>query len=447
MSSRFWSRGFPAVLALAAVTRIALIAVTPHIALFGDPADYQRWGASLATGHGFPMTEIASPGTPSAFRPPAYPLALAGLYAVVGVHVLAGRALGAILGVATAGLLAVLGRALWGPRVGLIAGGICAVYPPLVALSGTLVSEALFIPLELGLALALVKVARRPGHAGWAAVAGLLCAATVLTRAVAEVWVFVAVGVALFAGAGSVPLRTRAVAATAALAAIVIGLAPWTARNLETFHTLVPITTDGGFVLAGQYNSTVAASGPLQSVWQIPLIIPDVAARVRPLYERPGGVNEAQLDAALRSIALHYVAAHPAYLPTAVANDTLRLLDLGPGHTLQTAIVNRQLAIPPALRLPDSLSAQILAALALLGLIIAVTKRPLGAPWLWILPATAWLVTVPALGTPLKRAPMDPFLILLAALAIDTAVNFRRAASTERAPAAKVPEPAQTAYP
>ena len=406
------------------MTRGALIVATPHIALFGDPVDYQRWAVSLAAGHGFPVTVIASPGTPSAFRPPGYPLVLAGLYALTGVHLLAARALNAILGVVSVGLITLLARTLWGSRVGWIAGAIAAVYPPLVALSGTLLSEALFIPLELGFALSLIKLVRHPGHLGWAALAGIVCAAAVLTRAVAELWVIVAVGSALLAGARSVRFGLRTRAAAVIVAVIVVALAPWTVRNLRTFHSFVPLTTEGGFVLAGQYNSTVAAPSPLQSVWQIPLIIPDIAAKVRPLFDRPAGVTEPQLDSALRSIALSYFSAHPAYVLTAVANDSLRLLNFGPGHTLQTSIVNRELALPTALHVPESLAGQCVAALALIGLLIALRMRRMG-PWcLWLLPVTVWLVTVPALGTPLKRAPIDPFLILLAAVAIESVVSL-----------------------
>lgn len=116
-----WRARLTWILVLAAATRMALIVATPHFALFGDPADYERWAASLASGHGFPSTSIASPGTPSAFRPPGYPLALAGVYELVGVHPLAGRVLGAALGVLTVGLQAMLGRRLGGvdhPRRG-----------------------------------------------------------------------------------------------------------------------------------------------------------------------------------------------------------------------------------------------------------------------------------------------------------------------------------------
>jgi len=97
-------------------------------------------------------------------------------------------------------------------------------------------------------------------------------------------------------------------------AAFVVLMVPWALRNAEVLHAFVPVTTEGGYTLAGQYNATPAAPGPLQSVWQIPLIVPDVAARLRPLYVRPGGVGEAQLDSRLRSIAIDYVTAHPGYV-------------------------------------------------------------------------------------------------------------------------------------
>jgi 4-amino-4-deoxy-L-arabinose transferase-like glycosyltransferase len=419
------------ILAVAAGARVALILATPHFTLFGDPADYQRWAASLVTGHGFPGTSVASPGTPSAFRPPAYPLALAAVYELVGVHPLAGRVLGAALGVLAVGLEAVLGRALGGERVGLWAGAIAAVFPPLVALCGTDVSEALFVPVELAVALVLLGLARRPGSLRWSLLAGGLCAVALLTRAVAAPWVvvaLVAVGCSVASG------RARGRAAVGLLAGFAVVMAPWTVRNAEALHAFVPVTTEGGYTLAGQYNSTVAAPGPLQSVWQIPLIVPDIAARLRPLYARSTSVDEAQLDSTLRAIAIDYAVAHPGYVLRATANDTLRLFDLGPGHRLQSSIIDRELALPAGLRGPYSVSGQVLGILALMGLAIGLRRRRgLGPWWLWAMPATALLATVVIVGGTLKRAPLDPYLIVLAALAVDAmVVRAHRAHSIDR---------------
>ena len=148
-----------------------------------------------------------------------------------------------------------------------------------------------------------------------------------------------------------------------------------------------------------------------------------MAARLEPLYARPGGVDEAHLDARLRSIATDYATAHPVYVVRAAANDTLRLFDLGPGHRLESSIIDRELALPAALHRTVSLSGQVLGVLALLGLAVGLRRRRgLGPWWLWGIPVTALLATVVMVGGTLKRAPLDPFLIVLAALAVDAIV-------------------------
>jgi 4-amino-4-deoxy-L-arabinose transferase-like glycosyltransferase len=414
---RRWRLGLLVVLLLATATRVAMILVTPHWTLWGDPSDYQIHAISVAAGHGYPTTTIASPGTPSAFRPPGYPYALGGLYALVGVHPQAGRALSALLGVLTVGLVAALGRALAGRRVGLLAGAIAAVFLPLIALNASLVSEALFLPLELAFALAALALARGEGRrrTRWALATGALCALTVLTRAGAELWLLVALAAALAAG-GSAATRWRTVGAVVASFALV--LAPWTIRNFIELHALVPVTTETGYTLAGQYNDETAAPNDFDAVWQLPLQVPSIARQVSPLYRRRGGVNEAQLDSALRRIALNYLRHHPGRLAIATGLDTLRLLDLGPGHTFTTAIAYRELALPQWLREPVTLSAQLVTALAVLALLAAGVRRrrlPLGPWWLWGIPLLTLAVTIPMVGNPLKRAPLDPFLIVLAA--------------------------------
>jgi hypothetical protein len=70
--------GLTSILILATITRVAIIVVTSHVALYGDAVDYDLHAITIAAGHGFPPTAIASPGTPSAFRPPAYPYLVGG---------------------------------------------------------------------------------------------------------------------------------------------------------------------------------------------------------------------------------------------------------------------------------------------------------------------------------------------------------------------------------
>src|SRR5665213_2611910 len=108
MASR--SRPVPEVviLAVAVLVRVAWLVANGHLALANDPADYQRLAVSLAGGHGFGTTVVAPGGGPTAFRPPLWPVFLAGLYWLVGGHLLVARAVEVVLGVVTAGRR-------WGP--------------------------------------------------------------------------------------------------------------------------------------------------------------------------------------------------------------------------------------------------------------------------------------------------------------------------------------------
>jgi 4-amino-4-deoxy-L-arabinose transferase-like glycosyltransferase len=432
---RHWRLGLLAVVVLATAARAAMLLGTLHFTLFGDPEDYQRHAVSIAIGHGFAPTAIASAGTPSAFRPPGYPLTLGGLYAVVGVHPQAGRALSALLGVVTVVLIAYLGRAVWGRRTGLVAGGIAAVFPPLVALNASLLSEALFLPLELAFALTLVMLARHPDRTRWALAAGAACALAALTRAVADAWMLIALAVILTA---AVPGARKWRSAAAAIAAFVIVLVPWTIRNAAVLHALVPISTESGYTLAGQYNPVAGADNQYQAVWRDPLEVSSIRAKVVPLYRRPGGVNEAQLDHALRNAGLDYLGAHPGHLPVATGFDTLRLFDLGKSHAFVTALAYREMAIPGSLQDLTTRTAQAITLLALFVVAAAIVPRTrtrtrtrirLGPWWLWAIPVLTLLLTVPVVGNPLKRAALDPFLILLTSAglaAVASRVSRRR---------------------
>src|SRR5947209_502327 len=109
-----------AVLALALVVRVVQIAATPHWRPISDPADYVRHAISIAHGHGMAASFVPH-GGPSAFRPPAYPYMLGGVFAVSGDSLTAGRIASALLGVVTVALIGVIAEQLFGARAGLVA--------------------------------------------------------------------------------------------------------------------------------------------------------------------------------------------------------------------------------------------------------------------------------------------------------------------------------------
>lgn len=375
----------------------------------------------------------------------------------------------------TVALIAALGRAVWGERVGLLAGGLGAVFLPLAALDTTLLSESLFLPVQLGVALALARLRRRPGSAR-AALAGSLVGLAALTRATADLWLLAVL--ALVASA-RLPAAARMRAAAACVAAAVLVVAPWTIRNAVVFQHFVPISTESGYMLAGQYNEMADRGGALLAVWHLPTTqAPDVERAVAPLVLRPRGANEVQLDGALRHVALSYLRRHPLHILLAVGLGALRLFGLGPGHTFTSAESYRELNIPLWLRLPTTLSAWGVTLLALGAVVLArrraaggwigrraaggsIGRRAAGAIarrrrggrhspplqpgtglagaglgpwWLWALPLLNLLVTLPLTGTLRKRLPLDPYLVLLAAVACETLMELwrarRRAAAT-----------------
>jgi 4-amino-4-deoxy-L-arabinose transferase-like glycosyltransferase len=424
-------RALIGILVVAAAARVGIIIATPHFAAWGDPADYQRQAVSIAAGQGFAPTPVASPGTPSAFRPPAYPYLLGAAYAIVGVHPLAGRLLGALLGVLTVALIAYVGEAIWDRRIGLIAAALAAVFPPLVMLDATLLSESLFVPLSLAFILSLLACRRHPASVRWALAAGFLCALATLTRVVADLWLLVALAVVTI-GAAKTARWWRAVAV---LGAFILTLAPWTIRNFSTFHTFIPVSTEGGYTMAGQYNDLADQSGPFEAVWQAPLQAPSVKRSLAPTLRKTPRIDEAHLDSALRRIAVNYMLDHPSHLLTATWLDSLRLIDIGKSHGFVSGISYRELNVPSGLRSPMSWSAQLVVALALLALTVralGVLRYRLGPAWLWALPILALAVTVPVVGNPVKRIPLDPFLLLLAALALASLADWTRARQPTR---------------
>ena len=69
------------ILALALALRIGYVAATPDYVMVHDALDYDRAAVSIAQGEGCPTSR----GRETAFRPPAYPVLLAGVYTVAGV--------------------------------------------------------------------------------------------------------------------------------------------------------------------------------------------------------------------------------------------------------------------------------------------------------------------------------------------------------------------------
>jgi 4-amino-4-deoxy-L-arabinose transferase-like glycosyltransferase len=430
---------WPVVLAVVAlVLRLGLIIATHRFAPNNDPADYDHIARSIANGHGYPPTLLAAPGTPSALRPPGYPLLLALVY-LLGGHWLAGRVANALLGVVVVWLVYLIAKVLWTERHGLIAGGLAAIFPPLIALNGSLLSEPLFLVFELLVVWAVLGYQDGRRRLLRAAVIGVLCGAAALTRSVGLL-----LPIAAIAGLLAAPDTNRRQAVesvTAVLAAMCLTIAPWAIRNASAFHgAFVPVSTQDGITAAGTYNAEAGTSGRLYAVWRPPYLVP--------AFQHLFGdsVDEAQMDRILRNDAVSYAVAHPGYFLAAIGLDSLRLVNLGPAHSFVSHQWYYEMGVPRRAEAWVSITGDLVIATALLTVVAAGirARRSADEPrrggrrrhgFVWLMPVLMYAAVVPIHGGVRYRSPVDPFFVILAAYGVAAASEALRGGVPERAAA------------
>jgi 4-amino-4-deoxy-L-arabinose transferase-like glycosyltransferase len=420
-----------ALLLVALLLRVAVVATTIDVPTTLDSADFSRVGWSIAQGQGIPPSNRAPAGGPSAFRPPAYPAFLAAVYFVAGQEAPpAARFVETVLGTLTVALIGLIALRIWGKRVSIIALGIAALAPPLVVMSTALISESLFVPLVLGAVAAALQARRSLRPMRWAVLTGLLIGVAELTRTNAVV-LLIPLGFALWAAVpmrrGRALLRPAAVVLTAVLVVL-----PWTIRNYTVFHTFIPVSTEVGYTVAGTYNNVARAEKHWPAVWN------EAEHGASPEYSpivfnaSIHRWNENTLDNHFLRAAIADIRRDPTYLFKVLAFNTIRLFHLG---ELDYAVANLgNTDVPRVPALLEIYGFYPLGVLAVAGIAFRRVRR---APlWLWFVPvilATTLFVT----SFIRFRMGIDPFLVLLAAVAVDGGLTWRqqrkRTAAAEKA--------------
>jgi len=244
-------------------------------ALSADPDGYRALAENVVR-HG----SLGHADTPTAYRPPLYPLLLTlavpfgnSSPAAIGVLHLA-------LGLATVWLVYRLGRR-WGlGDYSLLAAGLVACDPILLAQSAVVMTETLAGFLAVLSLISLTSAAERPsalraGAAGGCLALAVLCRPTFLVFAAVA-----ALALPLFGG--SQPARLRGFAAFATAAAVV--LAPWVVRNQVQFGRPILTTTHGGYTLLRANNPWFygyLCSGTWGGVWNSDELDADWSKRIR----------------------------------------------------------------------------------------------------------------------------------------------------------------------
>jgi 4-amino-4-deoxy-L-arabinose transferase-like glycosyltransferase len=408
-----WTVGLLLVLAL--TLRLGYVAVTPHYTVVDDATDYDLHARSIDAGQGFAHLG-PGPAERTAFRPPGYPYFLAGVYALGGVQRAdasrrfeVGRAANALVGTAIVALIGLLSAQLFNRRVALVAMALAAVYVPLILIGGSLMSEPLFAALLLGALTAAIQHRRSAHRYRWALVAGVLGALTILTRANAAILL---APLALAVWDARPRMSWRALAPPVALvAAALLTVAPWTVRNAEQFGTFVPVSTQLGTALAGTYNDAARADRQHPASWRSLRRVPDYQYLVRRWRQIP----EPVLERRLRKAALRFAADHPAYVGKVAWWNTRRMLDLAgltwSRHTAST------ISVGPGWADAGVVCFWLFAALAAAGALTSGGRRvPLHVA---AVPALLYLsVVFLAFETPRYRTGIDPFIVMLAGVAL-----------------------------
>jgi 4-amino-4-deoxy-L-arabinose transferase-like glycosyltransferase len=401
------------ILALALVLRLIVVALTWHAPVTLDPQDFSRTATSIAQGHGYPPSNRAPGGGPSAFRPPGYPVFLAGVYVIAGhSSPAAGRLAGALLGTLSVALIGLIALRIWGRRVGLLALGIAAITPSVAILGTALISEALFVPLMLGAVLTALEGRHSERRYAWLIATGVLVGAACLTRTNGIVLL---VPFAL-AFAPTRSRRTPKAWLPSVLFVLIalLTIAPWTIRNWLVFHTFIPVSDESGYTLAGTYNRVSRADRRTPALWI------EAEHGESPEYTQilrtatAHRWNEVTYGNRLQTAAIKDFESDPGYLLKVAYYNTIRTLDLGEGSIAAANL--RDTDIPLGLAEAIIITSPLLLVLALGGLLTRGARRV--PRWLWLVPlgmGTSVLVT----GFIRFRAPIDPFLVMLVALASD----------------------------
>jgi tetratricopeptide (TPR) repeat protein len=196
---------------LAAAVRIAVAASLWDLPLVRTPkldsAEYLFWAQRIAAGDWtWPAVAQHAPG---------YPLFLALLLTIGSGSLKAVMLMQALVGAATAALVAAIARRWFGATAGLAAGVVYAVYGPAAYADVAMLAEGLLLFL---LASSLWALSREPIATFWLALAGALAGAAIVVRPTAAVPAIAALVWLLRTGR---PLRTAAVFAAAVLVILV----------------------------------------------------------------------------------------------------------------------------------------------------------------------------------------------------------------------------------
>jgi 4-amino-4-deoxy-L-arabinose transferase-like glycosyltransferase len=410
--TRHEARWLVGIVALAAVLRVAWLAfahVDPPVEFLQSGDQYSYWyhANEIASGRGY---HSYITGEATAYYPIGYPAILAGLFWVAGrvpfldpdLMLVAG-AFHVVVSIATVVLTFVVGQRLLGPRAGLAAAALMAVFPNMIYQVSSLQLETTFVFFTMA-ALAIIL-----DH-DWAFGApsrnrllafGAVLSISALIRPFSTPLLL---GLLLALVAVGVGWRRALLATSIPVVVLVVAFTPWTIRNAVQLDAFVPSSTNMGDTLCIDRN--LEASGGFRWSSHDGCVDPDL-----PEVERNRGNTRK---------AIEFVVEHPgrevlqiarrARLMFAEDHDgVLAVETMGSGPIFSDGTRN-------VLETLADWYFFVIVAFAALGLPLLVRRSPRPERWLVVVPLVAVLV-IPLLlwGNPRFHLPLAPFLAVSAA--------------------------------
>lgn len=392
-----------------------------------DELDYSVIARHLAAGEGYISTSYRAV--------PVLPFYLSVVFRVFGESYLVARIGQAIFGALTCVLLYRIGSRLFGSAAGQISGLLLAIYPPHIYLAGVFYAEGLatFV-FALSVYLAICSAghdAPRP----LSLLTGVALALTALTRSVFAVCM-PCVCIAWLCHSGT-PWRKRVWACALCFLGFFGTILPWTLRNYFVYRRLIPISS--GFYQQLWWGNNELATGSAedrflyigQQLWMERLQRLDRAQQLAVMDRYSTVTNQiAQrtlqygdpaiaADEVLHPLVISYIASHLWQTFARTVKKLGAMFFTAFGETL-----TKNKYTTPRYKLVAAVSYYPILVLALAGTWLGLSRwRGLCLVYL-LIGSVALAQSIMTVNTR-YRLPLDPYLILLAALALDWC-NARR---------------------
>jgi 4-amino-4-deoxy-L-arabinose transferase-like glycosyltransferase len=371
---------------------------------------------SLAVGNGFSSPFRVDTG-PTAWLPPIYPLLLAGIFRTFGSYTFHSFIAAALLNISFATLTCVpiffAGKRIGGLGVAAGAAWLWAVFPNAILIPVQSMWDAsLSALLVAAIFCATLALAESSRVRDWCAY-GLLWGITLMTNATLAALLPLLLGwVAYRSHKQRRPWFGRL---ALSIGIVVLCCLPWTIRNYEIFHTFVPLRSGFGLQLwLGNNDDT-------KDIFR---------AELHPIYNADERARYIQMGETAymqekQQQGVEYMTAHPAREAHLIGN---RIISVWSGGT-PTPV--KDLLNVPSLWFRFVLLFNVIAAMgALIGIVILFRRRSVYA-----FPAAVFPVVFPwayylTLVLPRYRLPIDPIVMLLAAIAFGSLARLLSSAST-----------------